>query len=66
MSFPSLDKLPAGTWVLVTRLNLGHRLSSGGHPACGSTAEVSLSTVQQCRAWSVMPCPECWGGTRPW
>ncbi len=52
--------------VLVTRLNLGHRVGAEGQPSCGSGEDVALATALQAYAYQVMPCPQCWLGNPPW
>ena len=59
------ELLPPHAPVLVSRHNLGHR-PHGDRAACSATDEMVRATAIQCRAWSVLPCPTCWGGRRPW
>lgn len=58
--------LPGDAPVLVTPLNLGHRVGHDGHPVCGAQLSTRAATTTQAKAWSVMPCPDCWKGNQPW
>ena len=61
-----VDALPSDVPVLISKLDLGHRVVADGKPACHTEAVCVLKSVREARAFHVGICPVCWKGDKPW